>query len=234
MFPGSGTSCGVASCSNGQLTNPTCNGVGACGGTPAACAGGFVCASATTCKTACASDADCQSASSYCKNPGTSGTCAARGGAGTVCSANDQCVSGVCGINGLGSCCAAACSPTGGACGAIACTASGACVYPSGACGAAACAGAMLTPAPLCGGSGTWQRLAGAARALSGPPRLRERGPHASTGCGGNNAAGDAVCAAGYWCDGVGAGACQARQAAGGACTRSSQCINTCSGTTCT
>jgi hypothetical protein len=75
----------------------TCNGSGTCnGGTTSPCPGGFVCANATSCKTACASDADCESGSNFCKNPGATGTCVAKLAVGTACTANDQCASGLC------------------------------------------------------------------------------------------------------------------------------------------
>ncbi len=45
-------------------------------------------------------------------------------------------------------------------------------------------------------------------------------------GCGTNDAAGDANCMAGFWCDGVSPGACQPAQSLGGACDRNAQCSN--------
>ncbi len=51
--------------------------------------------------------------------------------AGTACTGNDQCSSGVCDVAGGGHCCAAACSSVGGECGATGCDATGACVFPT-------------------------------------------------------------------------------------------------------
>lgn len=58
-YPSAVTTCG-ASCSGFELTASTCDGRGACvGDSPRGCAGNFVCADATSCKTSCADDADC-------------------------------------------------------------------------------------------------------------------------------------------------------------------------------
>jgi hypothetical protein len=129
-----GVPCGAPSCNNGQLTPAgSCNGSGTCTpGSAMACAGGFICASMTACKTACAADTDCESASSYCANPGASGTCVPKGGDGAACSANDQCSSGLCGTNGGTHCCKAGttCPATVAACGTTDCTNTGVCNYP--------------------------------------------------------------------------------------------------------
>jgi hypothetical protein len=64
----------TCTCSNAELITSACDGSGTCAavtGTP--CPGDFVCATATTCKTACAADGDC--APGPCVNPGASGTC---------------------------------------------------------------------------------------------------------------------------------------------------------------
>jgi hypothetical protein len=132
----------------------SCNGSGSCSaGTAAPCAGGFICANATSCKTACASDTDCQSGS-YCANPGASGTCVARAANGGVCSGNNQCTSGICGVSGTGHCCIATCPATVAACAAVDCDATGACVYP----GATVAPAALQTPGDcqkvLCNGAG--------------------------------------------------------------------------------
>lgn len=58
-YPSAVTVCG-RSCGEKLETVSTCDGKGAClRGSPQSCAGNFVCASATACKTECASDADC-------------------------------------------------------------------------------------------------------------------------------------------------------------------------------
>lgn len=126
------SSCAASVCANGQLTPArTCSGSGTCGAaSSAACAGGFVCASATDCKTACASDADCQNASDYCANPGPTGTCEAKLSPGGLCGGNNQCASGVCGVTGTGHCCSAACSVGVSGCSATDCDGAGACMFP--------------------------------------------------------------------------------------------------------
>jgi hypothetical protein len=140
------------SCSGGMLTTSTCNASNACvAGSPAQCAGNFICANATSCKTACSADADCVNGF-FCKNPGASGTCVGKNAAGGSCSANDQCSSGLCGPSGTTGthCCAAGttCSATVSACGATDCNTSGACLYP----------GTTVAPASLQGGlAGTCQ-----------------------------------------------------------------------------
>ncbi len=156
VFPTSGTACGgPASCSSGILTPAsTCSGTGSCqSGVPAPCAGNFICASATACKTACASNADCIGGD-VCQNPGASGTCVSTLPPGTACFANNQCTSGECGTSGIGHCCTAGCIP--GPCGASDCDALGACVYvaPGTACGPTTCAGSFLELAPICSGGG--------------------------------------------------------------------------------
>jgi hypothetical protein len=47
------------------------------------------------------------------------------------------------------------------------------------------------------------------------------------TGCGPNNATGDANCVGGYWCDGNGAGTCQPKIGSGTTgCSRDGQCVS--------
>jgi hypothetical protein len=91
------TSCVTASCSNGELTSAgTCDGLGSCAGSVTApCLGGFMCASATACKTACAADTDCQDGN-YCLTPGAAGTCIPQLPGLSACTADDQCVNGMC------------------------------------------------------------------------------------------------------------------------------------------
>jgi hypothetical protein len=80
---------------------------------------------------------------------------------GVACTGNAQCTSNVCSTNGAGNCCAAACSPAGGTCGATGCDATGACVFPAAStpCGTAACidgaATSSQTTAQTCDGGGT-------------------------------------------------------------------------------
>jgi len=46
------------------------------------------------------------------------------------------------------------------------------------------------------------------------------------TGCGTSSPAGDADCVAGFYCDGVGAGACQPQETTGMTCSRNGQCAS--------
>src|SRR5271170_755903 len=48
--------------------------------------------------------------------------------AGTPCSADAQCASQACGVDGTGDCCAKACVTNDGGCGATACDGTGACL----------------------------------------------------------------------------------------------------------
>jgi hypothetical protein len=129
------TSCGSPSCNTttGQLTPVGSCTAGTCTpGSPAACPKGVKCASVTACLGSCAGDGDCQDGvNTYCSG----GSCIARGGVGAGCSANDQCVSTLCGPPGTTTgthCCAngTTCSATVAACGATDCTGGGACSYP--------------------------------------------------------------------------------------------------------
>ena len=75
--------------------------------------------------------------------------------AGAPCTGNAQCLSDACGTNGSGRCCTAACATSDATCGASACDAAGACVYPatSTTCGTNACSSGDLTTS-ACDGSG--------------------------------------------------------------------------------
>ena len=159
---------------------------------------------------------------------GCSGICDGTGhceeAGGGTCTSNSQCESNVCGIAGTGNCCAAAC--TAGVCGATGCDVSGACSYPATACAATSCTGSTLTTfttcnAGACTGGGT-------PAACPGDFACNGGGTACLLACGTDDAAGDANCATGFWCDGVVAGACQAPQGTGGPCTRDSQCTNGC------
>jgi hypothetical protein len=152
---------------------------------------------------------------------------------GTACNGNTQCTSGVCGIAGTGKCCTAVCSPVGAPCGATACDGAGACVFPSTstAC-ATSCSGNTLTTLS-CTGAGACASTGGATSSCSNDLACASMTACAAA-CGTNNAAGDANCVAGYYCDGVGAGGCQLPLAAGGTCNRMSQCTSSvCTGGSC-
>jgi Dickkopf N-terminal cysteine-rich region len=208
------------------LTTPgSCIGTGTCnGGGTGPCLGGFVCTSpppATTCKTSCATDADCEGTNVYC----SSGACVSAGGTGDPCSEDDQCVSNVCGTKSTGGigthCCAAACTLSG-ACGNNDCNGSGACVLADNtiACTASTCSGDTQTNYTTCNG-------AGACLGTNTPMtcgRFACGATTCDTACGTDDATGDAKCQSGSWCDGVAGGACQAPQAAPLACNRNNQC----------
>jgi hypothetical protein len=99
-----GASC-KNSCLNGVLTPGSCNGSGSCTtGTAATCAGGFTCANVAACKTACAGDTDCQLATTFCANPGASGTCVNKLATGVACTANNQCTSNMCDVGNTNVC----------------------------------------------------------------------------------------------------------------------------------
>jgi hypothetical protein len=102
-----GTACGGAACTMGSLTTAAmCDGKGTCvPQSPSACPGNFACADATTCKTTCASDADC-TAPMGC-DP-ASGKCSVMKKArGEACTAAGECLTGFCAD---GVCCSAACT----------------------------------------------------------------------------------------------------------------------------
>jgi hypothetical protein len=153
-----GTPCGgTPACSQG-LFDPgdACDGNSGCvAAAPGPCPGDLACApNQMVCLTACAVDGDCVPGD-FCVNPGPSGVCSAPGAPGAPCSANAQCGTGVCGVEGGGThCCAQTCA-TGG-CGATDCDATGACVFasPTTSCSATSCAGNALTTFTLCDGFG--------------------------------------------------------------------------------
>jgi hypothetical protein len=77
----------------------------------------------------------------------TGGTTGGNLAAGTACTGNTQCTSGICGINGGGRCCTAACAHSDQTCGATACDMTGACFYPATTvpCGTDSCNNGTLT-----------------------------------------------------------------------------------------
>jgi hypothetical protein len=120
--------CGETKCTGSSLTpRPRCNGMGTCEARPAEpCPGGLRCASATTCKVACAADADCVTGQ-VCNT--TEGRCQPGLALGAACDAmgaSGGCASGFC-VDGV--CCESACTGTCRGC-TMARTA-----MPSGQCG---------------------------------------------------------------------------------------------------
>jgi hypothetical protein len=97
MYPAAGLLCGSSSCSGGTLTLQACDGMGACGMTPTACLGGYLCAGPSSCASSCgttAGTAGCQ-ATYYCDGVAP-GACKPQGGPGASCSQDYECQSGMC------------------------------------------------------------------------------------------------------------------------------------------
>ncbi len=146
----------------------------------------------------------------------TSGTTGGGLAAGSVCSANTQCQSDICGITGSGNCCTALCSTTDATCGATACDDTGACTYPTTSCGTASCSGAMLTQSN-CDGTGTC--AAGAPAACPNSLQCNGAGTACLTIC-----AVMSDCVVGAYCD-TATSQCIAQQATG-PCTSDSACTS--------
>jgi hypothetical protein len=98
-YPAPGTPCG-ASCAGNMLTPSACNGSGACAtGTAAACTGGYMCADATSCLTACGNnnpsgDMNC-AGTFYCDGSGA-GACQPKKAATLACTRDAECTGGTC------------------------------------------------------------------------------------------------------------------------------------------
>jgi hypothetical protein len=142
VYPDPTTHCGTDSCTGSLITQSACDGSGTCTtAAPVTCPGNFQCKNATSCLTQCSATTDC-APNFYCNT--STHHCIAQKTSGS-CTANEVCVSGVCGLTGTGNCCAAQCAPaTDMACNPTACDATtAACIYPSGAaCGTpASCPG---------------------------------------------------------------------------------------------
>ena len=154
---------------------------------------------------------------------GTSGTSSGgtTGGllaAGSPCTSNATCVSGVCGTDGSGRCCASSCSTTDPNCGATGCDDTGACIFPASgtACGSPSCSGNTLTSAGTCNGSGTC--AAGTPSACPGHLQCLDA-TSCATAC-----ASTADCVTGFFCA-AGAGTCDP-QIATGPCTENDACTS--------
>ena len=223
-----GTTCQSATCVGTTSTAvKQCDGLGACsqGGSQTPCGNSLVCDPvAMTCYASCgtgagASDLKCVSGD-YCD--GSNGTCKSKilnGGSG--CAANSQCQSGACGSNGV--CCGAACtlSPP--------CGNDGTCAPGTGACQKAAAATSCAAPscsastaqAHACDGTGVCVITPTVCDPLNCDPAAGT----CFAACGTSNA----KCAAGYACDGMGAGTC--KLANGGMCSSSAVCASGVCGT---
>jgi hypothetical protein len=210
------TQCAAPMCSGGQQTTAkNCDGNGNCtGGVTSMCAP-YKC-NGTACATNCAGmDSNCV-AGDYCS--GTN-TCQMKLSDGSTCTANNQCNSGKCGVGGSGHCCTSSCT-TGGACGATDCGTTGMCAYPGAgaSCGACNNGSGTITPG-TCDGSGNCN-MGPAAPCPNG--YLCQDPMTCASACGG--LAGTAACQNGYYCDGMGPGACQKQIRSGQACTQDYQC----------
>ncbi len=98
--------CGAGSCAGGVETLATYCAAGGCPGPKTASCGGYACG-ASTCKTSCATSADC----AFCHDCGDGGQCSDMwtdpgncGGCGHACPSGEACVGGACGcdIGGIG------------------------------------------------------------------------------------------------------------------------------------
>jgi hypothetical protein len=243
------------------LTPSTCNAQSQCtqalGGKP--CPNGFSCnMNGMTCNTSCAGDSDCAT-TFYCKNPGSNGTCAVQMQDGSACTADDQCMNGncqggkcsqpraagaactsnsecaapgVCGVNGTGHCCTAACTP--GPC-ATDCDMNGNCAGPGSS---MACSAQVMcdTTNPngnlLTTGSGTCDGMGNCAQTTTVcGNNLRCKNGACLTSCPLNNTFGDHACVPGFYCGGS---TCLPTNGPGGACNRPNMCTSgMCNGTVC-
>ena len=125
----SGTECGAATCSGGNIYNPrACNGAGSClGATLDQDCGFYNCytsGSNALCRSSCTSDAHCDaSAGAWCNT--NTNQCVTGKRPGESCSSNGQCGTGVCND---GVCCSTACNSTCYSCnGSYTGTSSGVC-----------------------------------------------------------------------------------------------------------
>ena len=209
-----GTSCASTTCLGSTLTAHTCNGTGSCGAAMSSCSP-YTCA-AGSCRTTCSNSSQCV-AGDVCV--GTA--CVPGVPAGGSCSSNTQCSSGVCGTNGTGNCCTASCG-FGGQCGPTGCAAgTGACVFPGASTqcfGGPFCQGQNKLAPNVCDGAGNCNQTP-----VTCAGGYLCQGMACLTTCG---AAGPGQCQTGYYCDGVGAGACQPDLAPGKPCANGYQCLS--------
>ncbi len=255
----SGTVCAAASCMDSTLKPAaTCDGAGTCKTfTPGNCPGNLVCDSTTmnSCKTKCASDADCVSPT-VCNG----GSCSLKPN-GTACSSGSECATNTC---QQGVCCATTCTGTcmscavsgkAGTCnpvtaggadptatcsdkGASSCGTNGKCdgsgkcqLYPANTiCAASTCLmGDVFTPARMCDGAGTCKTVTST---LCDPWGCGTNGACNTTCSGNGDCTAPATCAGGS-CGKLPPGqpcatanACQSGFCANGVC-----CNNACTGT---
>jgi hypothetical protein len=238
-YPGAGTSCRDASCSNDQaVLEAFCDGVGSCPPEFRQSCAPYTCAG-TTCAGDCASSRDCSS-TEFC----SANVCTPKRNNGETCPDGNACKSGIC-VDGM--CCDSpctgqceACDVTGslGTCVAVvgaphgtrpACTSDAsacggtcngslrtACGYPASetACRAASCTANVATMAATCNGSGR----------CPAPQQIS----CGTLGCSGTRCAGscttDANCATDQFCM---AGICAPLLVIGQPCSSGAQCLTT-------
>jgi hypothetical protein len=206
---------------------------GACMPVGVPCPNGLKCAPGEqTCLDACANAAtDCAEAAQCFE-----GKCQKK--PGETCSSNEECISGFCGSTGVGRCCTAFCDGSGETCD-FDCDAAGECVLaPSTTvCSpTAVCSDGNQLEATFCDGIGACE-----AQPETRPceHNLACNGPDACwNSCGSFDAAGDARCADGYWCNNVflppGVFECAEKLNPLQLCNRNSQCKSgTCAGFLC-
>jgi len=236
-----GTTCGTAeSCSGSTDTSAqTCDGTGTCRAATTGSCGNYVCG-ATSCKTSCASNADC-STGNVCSS---AGHCVPPQANGATCTAAGQCASGDC-VDGV--CCESACATLCNACANVktgvadglcrpvvagtdpdsecaadpiascghdgTCDGAGACrLYLAGTgCTNESCSGSTDTLPRVCDGAGVCL----AATTASCAPYMC-----GTTACA-TTCTADTDCTTGYFCS---AGVCTAQEANGTACGAAGNC----------
>jgi hypothetical protein len=230
-----GTVCQAASCTSATLLAKaqTCNGSGSCvAGSPATsdCTP-YLCSNAT-CATSCGTfDSNCVPGD-FCNG---ASQCQALKQAGTACGGNHECAGNLC---AGGFCCSGACLDHGSA----SCGTRGTCASGTGACqlyaagttcsSPVSCSNQMLTVATQCDGAGLCSQ-GQSTSACAGNTTCATLVCAGAGGCG-TVAFSDGYCASGFFCDGVGAGTCQAKLLPGTVCTNKDQCVsNNCAAGTC-
>lgn len=221
--------CGAATCKDGVRTAARCSGTSAtCGAAIAeVCPGGVACADATSCRSKCVSDSDCEGGGA-CN--ATLGTCSGGKGKPLVtskdfvrCKDKSECTSGFC-VEGV--CCDQACDKPCHSCALLAnpghctkegagvdlkgdCSSAGACTGTCGADGACvgAVAGSMCARStctgPSQGTGATYCAAAGAPCPAAVPFDCAPYACVASLGACKDSCSTSADCALGYACDGT-------------------------------
>ena len=243
-----GTSCAGSVCVGNESRPRTCAGALACAVSASGTSCGAFACSATTgaCHTACATDGEC-AAGNFC----SASSCVSKSDVGRACTASNQCALGSC-VDGF--CCDTACAGmceacsglkkglgADGVCGAIEvntdpdqecaaqtqstcgtngqCDGARACAYWAAgtSCGAPSCVG-NETRSSVCTAPGTCGKSASGVS-------CGNYACGAATGLCATTCSSEADCASGSWCDGA-SHTCQSKQAAGAACTTTSQCVS--------